>query len=383
MCTETIAVEDIAIGMFVVDVGEGTFDAPRTKVGTIMRTGEQLDRLRALGVKTARIDPDKARQLAEAEPAPSGTPASFPEDVREMDQRMAQAVALSRSMMRDVRLGRAVHPEQALPLVEGMIESAFRNESAAVFLTKLGNYDDYTYMHCVNVMVLASVFGRHMGLDDAAVRSLGLAGLLHDLGKALVPDAILNKPGRLTEEELAVMRTHPRKGYALLRGVRGLAEQTLLGALEHHEKWNGEGYPDGKKAESISIFARMLSIVDVYDAMTSNRVYHKGRAETDVLAYLFQNKDDFAPGYVERFVKTVGIYPPGTLVRLSDGSLALVCMNTARSLLPAVAMVNRESGRVDAKVVRLETLQDAGKPVSIVEVLDRGAFPVDISGLRG
>lgn len=365
--------------MYVIEAGEGTFASPTARIHKTIGSSAEISALRHTGVLTVCIDPERGQ--ASGHTGKSIVGREFLETVADVSEKMTRAVAYSRSMMEDVRLGRAVNPAEASKVVDYMLASVFKNQPAALFLTKLGNYDDYTYMHCVNVSVLASVFGKHLGLPNTVVHDLGLSGLLHDLGKALIPDTILNKPGKLTPDELAVMRSHPLKGHSMLKDVPGIVSDVLQGALQHHEKWDGTGYPAGLRGESINEFARILAVVDVYDAMTSNRVYHKKRAETDVLGYLFQQKEAFAPSYVELFVKAVGIYPPGTLVRLSDDVLAVVCaVNPDNTMTPLVAVVDEQTMKATDQCI---DLADKGAEVKIVEVLDQGRGSVDLSALLG
>ena len=178
------------------------------------------------------------------------------------------------------------------------------------------------------------------------------------------------------------MKSHPIKGYMLLRHIPNISKDVVLGALQHHEKWNGEGYPRGLKGEKINLFARILAIVDIYDAMTSNRVYHKKRAETDVLGYLFQHKDDFAPSYVELFVKTVGIYPPGTFVRVSNGREAVVCSaDPLQPTMPTIAFVSETTRQIEAKSFPLSSLSINKEPLKITEVLNHPPGTIDLAPL--
>ena len=377
---ETIAISNLLVGMFVVEVGDGSFDNPTTRLNMKITSELEIAALYEAGTRSVTIDTEKGISGSKAES--SEKPHPFIAAISEANEKMDKAVAYSRSMMEDVRLGKAVDPDAARVVVDSMLETIFRNESAALFLTKLGDYDDYTYMHCVNVSVLASVFGRHLGLGNDELHDLGLSGLLHDLGKAFVPDRVLNKPGKLTPEEFSVMQSHPLKGYTLLRGVKGLSRDILAGVLQHHEKWSGGGYPAGLQGEKINNFARIIAVVDIYDAMTSNRIYHKKRAETDVLGFLFKEKASFAPSYVELFVKAVGIYPPGTLVRLTDGRMAIVCAaNPDNSLMPVISLVDEHSMCVSAECIDLSTLNDAGESTKIAEVLDQSPRTLNLSAL--
>ncbi len=370
-----ITIDSLKVGMFVVEAGEGTFESPTSKLNKLIRDDLEIVILQKTGVQSVLVDMDKSVSSGSPEPQVC----TFADDIGEIDAKMSKAVAYSRSMMEDVRMGRSVDPKQARQVVDSILENIFQNESAALFLIKLGNYDNYTYMHCVNVSVLATVFGHHLGLDKKELYDLGLSGLLHDLGKALIPEYILNKPGKLSPEEFAIMQSHPLKGYNLLKDVLGVPRNALMGMLQHHEKWGGGGYPSGTRGKKINLFARILAVVDIYDAMTSNRVYHQKRAETDVLGFLFKLKDDFAPNYVEKFVKAIGIYPPGTLVRLSDDRLAMVCAkNPDNALRPRLSLVDSDKMTLEPHCLAMDDLENSNK-LSIVEVMDQLSNELDIS----
>ena len=233
--------------------------------------------------------------------------------------RAAQVINGSRqkviSLFSEVRMGRAVDLEQCLPVVEDVAESVSRNASALISLARLKTQDDYTYMHSVAVCALMVSLARQLGMDEAATREAGLAGLLHDVGKMLVPSAVLNKPGRLTDEEFAVIKHHPQRGYDLLKNGDAAPLSALDVCLHHHEKMDGSGYPGKLKGEEISLLARMGAVCDVYDAITSNRAYKSAWDPAVSLQRMAQWAGHFDTAVFQAFVKSLGIYPVGSLVR--------------------------------------------------------------------
>lgn len=236
-----------------------------------------------------------------------------------------QATGLVRTVMQDARLGRAVQVEQVGSMVENITESILRNPGALVGLLRIKNADDYTFLHSVAVCTLLVAFCRSRGMDSETTYEAGLGGLLHDTGKALVPEKILNKPGRLTEEEFEIIRRHPRDGYELLLKSPGIGRIPLDITLHHHERCDGSGYPDKQGTGTISELAQMAAIVDVYDALTSERCYHKGMPAADALRKIFEwSKFHFNPALAQEFIRCVGIYPVGTLVLLESGRLGVV-----------------------------------------------------------
>jgi putative nucleotidyltransferase with HDIG domain len=220
-----------------------------------------------------------------------------------------------------------------------------RNPGALISLSRIKDADTYTFQHSVSICALLVSFCQALGMDAATVEEAGLGGLLHDVGKMKIPSEVLNKPSRLTEEEFHIMKSHAALSRELLLGVPGISEMVIQIAGEHHEKVGGGGYPLGIAAPEISQIGRMTAIVDVYDALTSNRVYHKGAEPSGVLKNLLEWSGTHLDGdLVQQFIRTLGIYPVGSLVRLSGGRLAVVVEQGEDLLRPTVRVVF-DSGR--------------------------------------
>ena len=197
---------------------------------------------------------------------------SIQEELRRVDKLYGEALGYAHGFIDDVRNGKPFDFNEATPLVNEFIDSVFRNESAAAAISKLKAFDEYTYTHCINVSILAVILGKRLGYSRDRLELLGIAGIFHDVGKSVIPEIILNKPGKLSKTEMNIMRTHPLRGYQILKDQPGIANEVLRGCLEHHEKFDGSGYPRGLRGNQISDFSRLLTVVDVYDALTSKRV---------------------------------------------------------------------------------------------------------------
>ena len=215
------------------------------------------------------------------------------------------------------------------------VDSINRNSDALVSLLRLKHADEYTYVHSVAVCALMVALGRQLGLDEAQCREAGMAGMLHDLGKSLMPLEILNKPGRLTAEEYEIVKQHPVRGHELLQASGGVGAGTMDVCLHHHERIDGTGYPGNLKHGDITLLARMGAVCDVYDALTSDRPYKEGWDPADVVSKMASWKGHFDEHVFQAFVRSVGIFPIGSLVRLTSGRLAIVDPPEPRRTDPA------------------------------------------------
>ena len=265
-----------------------------------------------------------------------------------------QAVA---AMFQEARMGRAVDSASMQALVGNISDSIARHPGALISLARLKVADDYTYMHSVAVCALMVALARQIGLSDVHVRSAGLAGLLHDLGKATIPLAVLNKPGKLTDEEFAVVRGHPVQGHQMLQMAAKIEPAVLDACLHHHEKIDGSGYPDKLPGTQISLIAKMTAICDVYDAITSDRPYKRGWDPSESLRRMAEwTTGHFDPQLFRAFVKSIGIYPVGSLVRLSSGRVGVVVDQGQGSLTTPQVKVffsTRQDSIIPPEVVNL------------------------------
>jgi putative nucleotidyltransferase with HDIG domain len=253
------------------------------------------------------------------------------------------------------RLGQALDAERCLPLVDAVNESVNRNPDALLTLTRLRKRDEYTYMHSVAVCALMVALGREMGLDEDTCREAGLAGLLHDLGKAKMPEGILAKPGKLTQEEFSIIRTHPRRGYELLAEARGATDRVIDVTLHHHERIDGTGYPDQLPRAKISLFSRMGAVCDVYDAITSHRAYKARWDPAESIERMESWRGHFDDDILQSFVKTVGIFPIGAIVRLQSQRVAIVFeQNVGAYTKPIVQVFYSLKSQMPIPVQRLD-----------------------------
>lgn len=230
-------------------------------------------------------------------------------------------------------------------ITNDLMKSIADNDAVAVDINMLKVSDEYTFKHSVDVATMAMVVARQHGMSEKDIHEIGIAGILHDMGKSKIPDEILNKPGRLTDEEFAIMKKHPVYGYNLLKGKPELSNEILLGVLQHHEKMNGNGYPMGVNSSKISRYARIIAVVDVYDALVTERPYKKAFSQRDAVEMIMAMTADMDVKAMKSFMRSVILYPVGSIVQLSTGEDAKVVENDVEYLLrPKV--VGLSTGRV-------------------------------------
>lgn len=243
------------------------------------------------------------------------------------------------AVLQEARMGNSVSTADVAPLVEEISASIERNASAMLTVSRMKTKDDYTYLHSVAVCALMIALGKQLNYQGS-LHALGMAGLLHDVGKMSIPDEILNKPGKLTDDEFKVVLEHPRNGWKLLQQSDDIDDIALDVCLHHHERVDGNGYPDKLSGEALTLEARMGAICDVYDAITSDRCYKQGWEPAYALKKMAEWKDGhFDETIFQAFVKTIGIYPSGTLLKLRSGRLAVVTEQSTQSLLTPIVKV--------------------------------------------
>lgn len=360
-----IAVVDLRLGMFVHGFDCAWLSNPFWRSRFLLTDQAKLDAALASGIAACWIDLDKGDGVAPPPPAeamPAAPPTAFELELHRAAALCAQARGATESMFREARLGNAIDVQQCTSLVDELAQSVSRNPGALISLARLKSKDDYTYMHSVAVCALMVGLALSLGFDQDGCREAGLAGLLHDLGKAGTPLDILNKPGKLTDAEFAQVRNHPVHGYQLLSEGGNVSAGVADVCLHHHEKFDGSGYPDRLAGEAISLLARMGAVCDVYDAITSNRPYKAGWDPAESVARMLDWKGHFDPAVLAAFVKLLGIYPVGTLVRLRSQRLAIVVeQNQATLTKPVVKAFYalRTQARIDPERIDLAAANDA------------------------
>jgi putative nucleotidyltransferase with HDIG domain len=341
-----IPIDKLRIGMYVHDLNCDWMEHNFLRNRFLVDDEKTLQKIIALGTHEIYIDVSRGTDVEDAptqeearssidsqietiaqagETPKESRPTALGEERQRARKLHSEANRIVRGMMSDVRLGKQIEIEQIEPVVERIVDSIFRQQDALLPLAQLKNHDEYTFQHSVSVCALMTSFARALELPREIIREIAIGALLHDVGKATVDDAILNKPGKLTDEEFVHMKSHVVQSKIILEATPGISPIALDVAAQHHERFDGSGYPNKLKGEKISRYGQMSAIVDVYDAITSERVYHKGMPPTEALRKILEwSKYHFNPELTQVFIRSLGIYPTGSLVRLESGRLAVV-----------------------------------------------------------
>ncbi|BAO44789.1 HD-GYP domain-containing protein [Thiolapillus brandeum] len=291
---------------------------------------------------------------------------------------------LVKSIMGEIRLGKSIDTPAAKEAVAACVDNVMMNQDAGLLLTRLRNKDEYTSEHSLNVAIISIAFGRHLGMNRKELNVVGLCGLLHDMGKMLTPLDILNKPGRLNDEEMEIMKRHPADGREILLDTREVMDTVIDTAFGHHERLNGKGYPRGIGGSEIPLYTRIVSIADVYDAITGDRIYRQGETAETALGILHRSAGNaFDESLVIKFIQTIGTYPLGTVVEMTNGEVGIVVDNNPRQRLrPKIKLLlGHDKQPCKPKIINLNTnpADSIGEPYAIKVSHRAGSFDIDLS----
>lgn len=398
-----ISIDELQIGMCLVDSGLSFVDHPYLYTGSmVIHSERQIKKLRQEGYLEFFIDTERGF-VARYRKNSNKQKELISDSKDETKQRLAQRkvpleaeLAVARRLYRKaLEFSRTAYqaaladetPDfgDTLEIVSSFLQSIDHTPLALICMTRLHPKRGYAVTHGVNVAILSLVFGSHLGLGIMDLQALGAAALLHDIGKTKIPQEILSKRGRLTPEEFAAIQKHPGLGLQILQKSSRLPESVLKAVLDHHEKYDGSGYPQGLSGEAIHPHARIISLADVYDALSSRRGYSRSLPPNQAMSVIYEMRESaFYPTYAERFIKYMGLYPVGAFVRLSNGAYGVVVdHNTQRPLAPKVRVVFDQRMR-SVMPFTVDINEESGKnALSIRECLDQQRLALDLSRRLG
>ena len=353
---QRVPIDDLKVGMFVEAV---TRQKGAIKIKTRGRVGsaQMIEKLRAQGILELAVDPDNVlpekkpvvaapppepevpQEATKDEPAdPTERTQTFDQEINKASKLYNQAKKLQKRAFADVQAGRKINSKDMEDVADGFIDSVFRNQDALTCMTRIREKDAYLLEHSVNVSILMTILAKHMKLDKDTIHQLATGALLHDIGKIKIDDAILHKPGKLTNAEMSLMQEHAKFSREILEQAGGISDICIDVAGNHHERLNGAGYPHGLKGDELSQWSRMIAIVDAYDAMTADRCYKDGMNPINAFKRLLKDsKTGFDERLVNLFIQAIGVHPVGTLVKLKSQKLAIVTRtNFSEPLKPVV-----------------------------------------------
>ncbi len=277
--------------------------------------------------------------------SPGADPVSFSQEIKVARVIQEEAQTIVRNIMHDARMGRSIESERVKRVVNNMVDSILRNHDALVSLTRIKKYDEYTYVHSLDVCILCLSMARHLSLSHDEMLEIGIGGLLHDVGKMKISPHILKKPDTLSANDWVEVRKHPIYSLEIMEQSKGIPGQSQQLALQHHERYNGSGYPFGLKGDAIAMFGQVAGIVDFYDAITTDRYYQKAIPPHEGIRQIYERSQvEFNRLLVEQFIQCIGIYPFGTLVLLDTEEIGIVCgVNSETLLRPKVLLIYRNS----------------------------------------
>lgn len=360
-----VKTEQLRPGIFIHDFGEKWLNHPFITNSKRLATQWHIDRIIEYNIKEIYIDTNRGLDVI-SEPIPLDEWSESFENKKARDKllfkrrewapiekEMGKALEIRnkaqyfiKELTEDIKMGRDFNQGAAVEIVDEMFESLTRNKDALFSLISIQNKDEYTFNHSLNVAVITATFCKYLGMNEEEIKIYTLGALFHDLGKIKIPTEVITKPGAFSREDVQIMRRHPEFGKKLIEEQTDVDSRIIDVVYEHHERMDGSGYPRGLNNEEISLGGRLVSIADVYDALTSDRPYHEGDSPKEVLSYMYKlSPSDFDSDLLQKFIQSIGIYPVGSLVRLKSGFLAIVVESAKDELTKPVVLLIYDSKR--------------------------------------
>lgn len=385
-----VPVKLLKIGMTIVELDRPWVESPFNVHGFKIKSASEVTLLQQsceyVYIALAKHSTDVAGQVLKRQTYRNTT--SFQQALPKAKSTHRQAKSVVKGLFKSLRLGQSFDSAVAKRTVKQCVDCVIANEEAMVWLGLLKDVDEYTAEHSLNVAMLSIVLGRQVGLSPPDLETLGLCGMLHDMGKSEIPLDVLNKEGALTEQEFELMKSHSARGYKILKEKSDITPLAAEVAHSHHERLNGRGYPRQLKADDIAYFTRIVAIADAYDAITSTRVYSPAKTALEGLQILTAaKKSHFDPELVDHFIEAIGIYPAGSVAELSTGEAAIVLATPREHQRTPLVLVVRDHNKQPCEERKLDLsqqpLDSSGKVIKIRHLYSNSAFGIDLKQYYG
>ena len=383
-----ISIDQVEAGMYCEDV-YNEHNVLILSAHIPIATEDQIQLLRNLGVKTLEINLSRGKDVSEklgAVGAAEKKPFYIPlvEELPRAREVYTRTIETARSALKAIRLGQSFPIEQIETMIEEILGSIIRNPDALMSLSQIRGYDEYTYEHSVNVAILVCSLGHALNFEKEIIKQGGVGGLLHDIGKTWIPEHIVNKPGKLTDPEYTIMKRHPEYGIEIVKDRKGISDLSKKVIIQHHERINGKGYPHALQSDQIHELGLIAGVADVYDAMTSNRVYRPAHTPQQSLATIYNGIGQEYPKVIsEHFIKLMGVYPVGSFVKLHSGEMGIVIrVNHDDILAPDMLVLFSAEGQRLAEPSEYQLSKMSGKngnKYAIEKSINPRAYGVDIA----
>ncbi len=390
-----ISIQDLKPGMTIVDVIKSWSQTLSMDKVSFIKDQKMIQRLQEVGIKEIFIDTEKTKKIKIEIDESAKKIEQIDESVEKIteidelrqelgkaDLIRSEAQKIVSSIMIDVRNGEKIVINELNNVVEKVVDSILRNQYALVGLAQMQKKNSYIFEHAVSSCALMVAYANVCGYDNNEQQELGVGAILHDIGMMNIPTKILNKPGELNKSERIELRKHVEYGYNILADILGISESSLVMALQHHERWDGNGYPKRLKGKEISQIGQMVAIVDVYDAITTDKGYKKGISPSKALREMFEKSDiDFNGELIQKFIQSVGLYPFGTIVSLKNKLFGIVIDVRPIDLLHPVLRIiydPQKGGLITPYDLDLQNyIDDPDFKISNVELKEKLFFKTD------
>jgi len=382
-----IKISELLKGHFVVDIAQqkGTFNL--SSPGHI-KNSNVIDNLRSKGVESLLVDDSKtltfdiegnilADDKMSTEPLKNVSPVLL--EITKAKELFNESKNIQRQIFSDAQQGRELNLTPVIEITNQTIDTVFKNADALACVINIRKKDEYLLEHSVSVSVLMTIFARFLKIDKKIIQQLSVGAFLHDVGKINIPEKILNKPGKLTDTEFTVMKSHVNHSINIIESTPGISRLSLEVAALHHEKLDGKGYPFNIPKEKITKYGRMIAICDIFDALTANRCYKDGYSHLKSFSILrsLAQKNHLDDRLVDLFIKCMGVYPVGSLVELSSNKLAIV--ESRNDGDPTNPKVRSFYNAVDGRYVMAEDIDLSSDKDFIVKGVRADDFDLDMN----